>query len=110
MSKNDKAKAERAKNYSAEQEQILRDRSPLDLESAKALADEMGKGYRSIIAKVKSMGLPYVVKKTEPKKVAKETKAQLVEKISASLEGADLDGLEKSTAQALVNLLQAVNV
>lgn len=100
-------------NYTPEQEQEIRDASPLNLESAKALADTMGKSYRSIIAKAKNMGLDYESQPAPSKRPAKETKSEIVAEIETALSRDDnpvasLDGLTKSTLQALVNLRQAV--
>ena len=55
MSDTDKAKAEAAKNYSVEQVAAIIAASPLNLESAKALGETMGKSYRSIVAKCLSL-------------------------------------------------------
>jgi hypothetical protein len=100
--------AEKAKNYTAEMEAAIVAASPLNLESAKALAETMGKSYRSIIAKAKSLGLDYVSKPAPAKREAPETKAQLVAKIemATGAEESSLTGLEKAPVRALLNLLE----
>lgn len=112
MSNETKAVADKAKNYSAEQEKYLVDNSPLDLQAARDLTKTdlfAGKSYRSIIAKIKSLGLEYKVKPAPTKKIAPVTKAQLVGMISDSLETDNpLTGLDKATAGALLNLLKSI--
>lgn len=100
---------EKAPNYSAEQVAEIEAAAPLNLEKAKALADAMGKSYRSIIAKAKSLGVAYESVPAPAKRPAKETKAEIVAEIEKALpNAASLSGLEKSTIRALVNLRQAV--
>jgi hypothetical protein len=104
------SKQAKAANYSPEQEAMLRAASPLNLESAKSLADEMGKSYRSVIAKVKSMGLPYESKPTPKKRPGGATKSEAVAAIATALdlEASELDGLEKATGLALATILRAL--
>ena len=108
MSNKDNAVAEKAKNYSAEQEAAIIDASPLDLASDKTLGETMGKSYRSVIAKALSLKCEYITKPPPAKKVAAVTKAELVSAISENLAGIGLSGLEKATAKSLVDLLAAV--
>lgn len=108
----DSPKAEKAKNYTAEQEQILTDSAPVSFEDCQQFAVDFGKTPRSVIAKVKQLGLEYIPKAKPSKKVSKgDTKAELVRKIEAELDSADyLGGLEKATASALVNLLGVIRI
>jgi len=108
MSNTDKAVADKAKNYSAEQEAQIIAASPFDLAGAKALGEIMGKSYRSVIAKALSLQCDYITKPPPAKKVAAITKAELVSAISKNLDGIHLSGLEKATAKSLVDLLDAV--
>ena len=111
MSTSDKArKAEKAKNYTAEQVAVIRAAEPLDLAKAKAVGAEIGKSYQSIIAKCLSEGIAYESKKPEPKRVNQVTKADMVKTISARLDNANLKGLEKATAISLKRLYKAVAV
>lgn len=105
-------KPETAKNYSTEQEQFLRDNAPITFEQTKALGSEWNKSAASVRAKVISMGLEYIPKAKPSKKVSKgDTKAELLAKIERQLDAEDmLKGLEKATAQALVNLLGCARV
>ena len=109
MSNKDNAIVEKAKNYSAEQEQAIIDASPFDLAGAKALGETMGKSYRSVIAKALSLKCDYITKPPPAKKIAAITKAELVSAISENLAGVPLSGLEKATAKSLVDLLEAVS-
>jgi len=102
-----KEKAEKVANYSAEQEAEIKAAAPLNLDKAKALAEKMGKSYRSVIAKAKSLDVPYESKPAPTKRPVQITKVELVAEISKSLSGAKLDGLEKATTAALVNLYKA---
>lgn len=103
-------------NYTAAQEAIIRaacEAGPNgkgNLEIAKALAerpdmrDSDGKerSYRSLVAKIGRMGLPYAGKEPTSKDgspIVKKT--DLVERIGAIVTG-NLDGLEKSPKAALV--------
>lgn len=108
MSNTDKAKAEAAKNYSVEQVAILKAAAPLDLEKAKEIAEQIGKSYRSIIAKCMSEKIEYVAKKPEPKRVNNVTKADMVKAIQSRLNDADLYGLEQATAKSLNQLAHAL--
>lgn len=105
-----KAEAEKAQNYSAEQEAAIVAAAPLNLEKAKALADEFGKSWRSVVAKAVNLGLEYQAKEKPAKRPAKVTKAELVSAIeNATGTDSPLRGLEKATMQSLVTLLGAVS-
>lgn len=102
-----KGKADKAPNYSAEQEQALIQAAPVTFDQVKAFANEWGKSWQSVLAKVHHLKLDYIAKEKPSKKVSKgDTKKELVAKIETALDAKDmLGGLEKSTASALVNLL-----
>lgn len=104
--------AEKTKNYSAEQEAELVSASPVSYEMCCEFADDWDKSPRSVIAKVKQLGIEYIPKAKPSKKVSKgDTKAQLVEKIEKELDSSDyFSGLEKATASALVNLLGVLRI
>ena len=105
-------KTEKAPNYSDEQVAAIVAASPLNLAKAKALGEEMGKSYRSIIAKAKTLeNVEYESKPAPQKKPTQETKKEIVDAIFASFDGektASFMGLEKATTRALVNLRQAI--
>lgn len=102
-----KAQGVKAVNYTPEQEAAIRAASPLDIDKAKALADQIGKSWRSVIAKAKSMDLPYQAKPAPAKRPKGLTKAELVSQIEIAT-GANLSGLEKATGQALARLLESL--
>ena len=113
MSKTNKAAAEKAKNYSAEQEAALIAASPVTFEQAHAFAEEFGKSVKSIVAKIHSLkaqdvDIEYIPKEKPVKRVGKVTKAELVAKIETALgddaEGT-LAGLVKAPAADLHTLL-----
>jgi len=94
--------------YTKEQEAILEAASPVTYDEAKVIGEAIGKSLPSVISKLQSMELVYIKKEVPAKKVAKETKAELVSKIEEAT-GADLAGLEKATAKSLNDLLSAVS-
>jgi hypothetical protein len=95
-------------NYTPEMVLKLKNAQPLDLAKAKALGAEMGKGYRSIIAKAKREGIEYISKPAPAKKKAAPSKADMVADICAALDMDSCEGLEKSTGSALDKLLQNI--
>ena len=106
---------EKVPNFTADQEAQIRaaaENGPLNLASATALADAMGKSARSLVAKIIRMGVPYERKQPTTKTGEPViSKTKLVEQISAVVEG-NLDGLEKApkpALQALAGYVRAVN-
>ena len=95
-------------NYSPEMVQTLKDAQPIDFEKAQALAKELNKNVRSVIAKVKREGLDYISKPAPAKKKAALTKDDLVAAICNGLDMDSCHGLEKATGVALDKLLQAI--
>lgn len=95
---------EKTPNYSAEQIAVLVAAAPLNLEKAKEIAAQIGKPYRSVIAKAKTEGIEYVAAAPAKKRVGGTTKADMVSKL-ADFTGQKLEGLEKAPALALANLV-----
>ena len=95
-------------SYTEKQEAVLREASPVTYEEAKVIGEKIGKSLPSVISKLQSMELEYIKKEVPAKKVAKETKAELVAKIEAVV-GANLAGLDKAPAKVLNDLLAAVS-
>jgi hypothetical protein len=101
---------EKTVNYTAAQEQAIRDAAPLNAAKAAELAASMGKKPRSIIAKAVNMQVPYV--KAGPKTKTGEAvvrKETLVEQISAFTGSGSLEGLEKASKPALQTILAALS-
>lgn len=103
----DKTNGVKTQNYTPEQEAAIRAASPLDIDKAKALAETIGKSWRSVIAKAKSMGMPYQAKPAAAKRPKGLTKVELVSQIETAT-GANLSGLEKATSQSLARLLESL--
>lgn len=100
-----------AVNYTPEMEAKIVAAAPLNLEKSRALAAQIGKSYRSVIAKAKSLGVDYEGKPKAAKRVAGQTKPQIVSAIAArvNLPAEKLEGLEKAPALVLGALLEAVS-
>lgn len=90
--------------YTPVQVAALEKAQPLNLEKAKALASELNKPYRSVIAKAKQLGLQYENKQPAAKRPKGVTKASLVEMISEHTE-LDLPSLEKANMADLQSLV-----
>ena len=95
-------------NYSPEMVQILQDAQPIDFEKAQALAKQLDRNVRSIIAKVKQEELDYVSKPAPAKKKAAPTKLDMVAAICKAVNIDSCDGLEKATGMALAKLLENI--
>lgn len=96
--------SKKAANYSPEQEAIIKAAAPLNLEKAKEIAGQIDKTFRSVISKAKSMGVEYASQPAQKKRVGGSTKTAMVEKLEG-FTNQKLEGLEKSTAIALANLV-----
>ena len=82
--------------------------APLNMESAKALGEQLGKSYKSIIAKAKREGLAYEAKEVAPKKGQDApTKAAMVEVLS-EVTGLKLLQLDKAPTATLIELCKYI--
>jgi transposase len=86
----------------------LREAQPLNLEKAQTFSAEWGVSYRSIIAKVLSLGLTYEKKAVRASSSDRPTKADIVREIERSLQGENLDGLQGASMRSLQNLLMSI--
>ena len=103
-----KIKTAKAVNYTADMIAVINGYDSYDADVAQDIADQIGKSRRSVIAKIKSMGLSYAVKKRVAKDGSAITlKTDLVLAIAKGLDmdALDLDGLTKAPKSALSNLL-----
>ena len=93
-------------NYTETEAQAIIDAAPLDFNSAQALAKKIGKPYRSVISKAKSLGVDYVSKTATKKRGP--NKDLLVDAIAKAMhiDSAHLEGLERATAKSLDRLLE----
>lgn len=107
----EKATANREPNYTDEMVETLKASAPLNLEKAKALEETLGRSWRSIVAKAKSLGLEYVAAEKPTKKETKETKAEIVAEIETAcgIDSGFFSGLEKATTRALMRLRESVH-
>ena len=96
-------------NYTPEMVNMLRKAQPIDFDKAQALAKELNKNVRSVIAKVKREGFDYISKPAPAKKKAAPTKGDLVTAICKAEDIDSCDGLEKATGVALSKLLEAIS-
>ena len=95
-------------NYTPEMIAVLVAAAPINHEKAQALAVQLDRGVRSIIAKCKREGIEYISKPAPAKKKAAPTKGDMVAAIMLATGADNLDGLEKATGQALNNLLASL--
>ena len=95
-------------NYTPEMIAVLTAAAPINHEKAQALAIQLDRGVRSIIAKCKREGIEYISKPAPAKKKAAPTKVDMVAAIMAATGADNLDGLEKATGAALNNLLSSL--
>ena len=95
-------------NYTPEMLAVIKGYDAYDKATATEIAAKIGKSPRSVIAKIKSMGLPYTVKKpTRKDGSAVALKVDMVLAIAKALDmdALDLDGLTKAPRSALSALL-----
>ena len=94
-------------NYTPQMVSSLMDGAVTNYDTAVSYADGQAVSVRSVIAKVKSLGLDYTPKTRILKRGDRVTKLELVRAIEKSLaSGTDsLAGLEKSNVAALSRLL-----
>ena len=90
-------------NYTPEMIAIVEAAAPLTLETAKSVGEKIGRSYRSVIAKAKSLGLEYIAKPAPAKKEKGPTKLERVAEIESAT-GLKLDGLEKAPVATLTRL------
>lgn len=97
--------------YTKEQEAVLTktatENGSVSFEMAEALGEQFGKSARSVIAKVKQLGLAYTPKAKPAKREKGLTKADLIAQIAENLgtNAEVLAGLNKATAKALSELV-----
>ena len=95
-------------NYTPEMIAVMTAAAPIDYAKAQALAVQLDRGVRSIIAKCKREGIDYISKPAPAKKKAAPNKADMVAAICSALDMPDCSGLEKATGAALNNLLENI--
>lgn len=99
-------------NYSVDDVALIVRSAPLNQAIAADIAGQIGKSTRSVIAKALSLGVAYTVKKPVNKNGSPVSrKIDTVNAIAKALDmpASDLDGLTKSPAKALDNLLMNIS-
>ena len=96
--------------YSPEQEQALRDASPMDAAKAKAFAAKWDMKPRSVTAKAVSMPDVEYTRKAPVSKTGDpvERKADIVNDIAAYVDAHDIESLVKASKSALVGIREAL--
>ena len=98
-------------NYTPSMLAVINGYDAFNKATATEIADKIGKSPRSVIAKIKSMGLPYTVQRPVRKDGSAITrKAETVAAIAKALDMDlnDLDGLAKAPRSALIALLREI--
>ena len=99
-------------NYTPEMLAVIKGYDTFNKETATEIAAKIGKSPRSVIAKIKSMGLSYAVQRPVRKDGKPITrKIDTVNAIAKALDMpvSDLDGLAKAPAKALDNPLMNIS-
>ena len=98
-------------NYSEKMVKVMAAQSDWDYAKAEAFASDNNLSTRSVISKVKSLGLDYTPKPKASAKAPRIRKADIVGSIALAV-GVPVDtiaGLAKADSSALVNLLKGVS-
>ena len=98
-------------NYTPAMLAVINGYDAFNKATATEIADKIGKSPRSVIAKIKSLGLPYTVQRPVRKDGSAITrKAETVAAIAKALDMDlnDLDGLAKAPRSALIALLREI--
>ena len=96
--------------YTEQRVARMKAEAPLNYEKAQSLASEFGLtgGYRSIIAKAISLGIPYEKKPTASPTKSGPTKSELAAQIREALKLADREGdLNKSEYLSILEAIRA---
>ena len=104
-----KIKTAKAVNYTADMVAVIRGYDSFNADVAQEIADQIGKSRRSVIAKIKSMGLYYAVQRPVRKDGSPITrKIDTVIAIAKALDmdALELEGLTKAPKSALEALLR----
>ena len=101
----------RQPNYTPEMLAVIAGYDSFNKETATEIADKIGKSPRSVIAKIKSMGLPYAVQRPTRKDgsaITRKSDTVLAIAKALDMDADDLDGLTKAPASALSALLREI--
>jgi len=98
-------------NYTPSMLAVINGYDAFNKATATEIADKIGKSPRSVIAKIKSMGLSYTVQRPvrkdgSPVSRKADTVAAIAKALDMDLD--DLDGLTKAPRSALIALLREI--
>ena len=98
-------------NYTPSMLAVIKGYDSFNKETATEIAAKIGKSPRSVIAKIKSMGLSYTVQRPvrkdgSPVSRKADTVAAIAKALDMDLD--DLDGLTKAPRSALIALLREI--
>ena len=98
-------------NYTPEMLAVIAGYDAFDKATATEIAAKIGKSPRSVIAKIKSMGLPYTVQRPVRKDgsaISRKIDTVLAIAKALDMDPLDLDGLTKAPKSALEALLREI--
>ena len=101
----------RQPNYTPEMLAVIKGYDSFNKETATEIAAKIGKSPRSVIAKIKSMGLPYTVQRPVRKDgsaISRKIDTVLAIAKALDMDPLDLDGLTKAPKSALEALLREI--
>ena len=98
-------------NYTPEMIAVIEEYSSFDKAVAIEIADKIGKSPRSVIAKIKSMGLVYYVQRPvrkDGKPITRKMDTVIAIAKALDMDALELDGLTKAPKAALEALLREI--
>ena len=101
----------RQPNYTPEMLAVIKGYDSFNKETATEIAAKIGKSPRSVIAKIKSMGLSYAVQRPVRKDgspIARKMDTVIAIAKALDMDPLELDGLTKAPRSALIALLREI--
>ena len=101
----------RQPNYTPEMLAVIKGYDSFNKETATEIAAKIGKSPRSVIAKIKSMGLSYAVQRPvrkDGKPIARKMDTVIAIAKALDMDALELDGLTKAPKSALEALLREI--
>ena len=101
----------KAVNYTPQMIAVINGYDHFDADVAQDIADQIGKSRRSVIAKIKSMGLSYTVQRPVRKDgspITRKTDTVIAIAKALDMDALELEGLTKAPKAALEALLREI--
>ena len=98
-------------NYTPEMLDVIKGYDSFNKETATEIAAKIGKSPRSVIAKIKSMGLSYAVQRPvrkDGKPITRKMDTVIAIAKALDMDPLELDGLTKAPRSALIALLREI--